>query len=232
MLFRLTAISAALALAACGQGSEANNQVAGNDADPALTSALEDQILTDPNLAQQSNGYAVRPPETPTRAEYPVDYASSDRRPPVRRANGTSEPTYHPPRGQACTGCPGSTPPPSATPGGRCAGAEFRYGMEWAQRLPAAFPPYPGGRVTEAAGHDRGDCRIRVVTFRTADPHQRVIHWYHQRAVQSGYSAERQARGSDHVLGGVNQATEGAYYLVVTPVRDGSEVALIVNNGR
>jgi hypothetical protein len=104
--------------------------------------------------------------------------------------------------------------------------------MEWANRLPAAFPPYPGGRVTEAAGQDSGECRVRVVTFRTADPYQRVIDWYQQRAVQAGFSAEHQARGSDHVLGGVNQGSNGAYYLIVTPVQGGSEVALIVNNGR
>jgi hypothetical protein len=214
MLFRLTAFSATLALAACGQGSVANNALALNDADPALTSALEDQIATDPNLAQQANRLSVRPPETPTRAEYPVAAGGAQ----VRRASGTS----------------GAATP--SAPGGGCsargAAPDFRYGMEWANRLPAAFPPYPGGRVTEAAGQDSGECRVRVVTFRTADPYQRVIDWYQQRAVQAGFSAEHQARGSDHVLGGVNQGSSGAYYLIVTPVQGGSEVALIVNNGR
>ncbi|MEA3017989.1 MAG: hypothetical protein QOI38_2711 [Sphingomonadales bacterium] len=214
MLFRLTAFSATLALAACGQGSVANNMLALNDADPALTSALEDQIATDPNLAQQANRLSVRPPETPTRAEYPVAAGAAQ----VRRASGTS----------------GAATP--SAPGGGCsargAAPDFRYGMEWANRLPAAFPPYPGGRVTEAAGQDSGECRVRVVTFRTADPYQRVIDWYQQRAVQAGFSAEHQARGSDHVLGGVNQGSNGAYYLIVTPIQGGSEVALIVNNGR
>ncbi|HEX8654233.1 MAG TPA: hypothetical protein VF693_03305 [Allosphingosinicella sp.] len=213
MLFRLTAFSATLALAACGQGSVANNGLALNDADPALTSALEDQIATDPNLAQQANRLSVRPPETPTRAEYPV----APRAPQVRLASGTSGAAAPPPPGGGCSA--------------RGAAPDFRYGMEWANRLPAAFPPYPGGRVTEAAGQDSGECRVRVVTFRTADPYQRVIDWYQQRAVQAGFSAEHQARGSDHVLGGVNQGSNGAYYLIVTPVRGGSEVALIVNNG-
>jgi len=225
MLFRLTAFTAALALAACGQGSEANNQLAGNDADPALTSALEDQIMTDPALAQQSNRLSVRPPETPTRAEYPVAGGP----PEVRRASASHGATGSP----GCTTCgAGAQTAPSPPSTGCGGGAEFRYGMEWAQRLPAAFPAYPGGRVTEAAGQDRGECRVRVVTFRTPDPHQRVIEWYQQRAVQAGFSAEQQVRGRDHVLGGVNQGTNGAYYLIVTPVAGGSEVALIVNNGR
>lgn len=217
MLFRLTAFSAIVALAACSAGSEANDSFAANDADPALTAALEDQILTDPELAQQSNRHNVRPPELPIRAEYPAAGGP----PPVRRASAEHPPA--PPAGPAARTCGA---------GGRAPAANFRYGMEWADRLPAAFPPYPGGRVTEAAGQDAGECRVRVVTFRTADPYQRVIDWYQTRAVQAGYSAEHQARGRDHVLGGVNQGTSGAYYLIVTPVAGGSEVALIVNNGR
>jgi hypothetical protein len=212
MLFRLTALSAALALAACGQDGNANSQaLAANDADPALTSALADQVLTDPELAQQANRLNVRPAEAPIRAEYPAGGT-----PVVRRASATTGPD----------GTPGSAA------GGCGVGAEFAYGMEWAQRLPPYFPPYPGGRVTEAAGQDRGECRVRVVTFRTADPAQRVLDWYQRRAVDAGFSAEQQARGGDQVLGGVNQTTNGAYYLIVTPKEGGSEVALIVNNGR
>lgn len=202
MLFRLTALFATAALAACaGNGNASNNQsLARNDADPALTSALEDQILTDPELAQQAGRLNVRPAEAPIRAEYP---------PQARRASA-----------------------PGGPRGGCGAGADFAYGMEWAQRLPDWFPPYPGGRVTEAAGQESGACRVRVVTFRTADSYQRVIDWYHQRAVAAGFSAEQQARGADQVLGGVHRASGSAYYLIVTPKEHGSEVALIVNNGR
>jgi hypothetical protein len=220
MLFRLTAFSAVFALAACSQGSVANDAAAVNDADPALTAALEDPILTDQDLVQQSNRHNVRPPELPTRAEYPG----------LRTASATG--THPPGAGPRPHGAP-SAPAPGSCGAGRTGGpASFSYGMEWALRLPAAFPPYPGGRVTEAAGQDGGECRVRVVTFRTSDGYQRVIDWYQQRAVAAGYSAEHQARGRDHVLGGVHPASNGAYYLIVTPIAGGSEVALIVNNGR
>ena len=61
------ALAALLALAACGGTSENNlaaidNELLANGADPALTSALEDQILVDPNLVQQAHPNTVRPP--------------------------------------------------------------------------------------------------------------------------------------------------------------------------
>ena len=78
LLFRTAAFAGLLALAACNRGdgnnlAEMDNSLIGNGADPALTSALEDQILVDPNLVQQSNPNTVRPPETPVQAQYPAD---------------------------------------------------------------------------------------------------------------------------------------------------------------
>jgi hypothetical protein len=71
---------------------------------------------------------------------------------------------------------------------------------------------------------------VRVVTFATNDPYNRVLEHYRSLAARAGFSAEQQARGADQVLGGTKG--EAAYYLIVTPSRAGSDVALIVNNGR
>lgn len=199
---RALTFAGALALAACGSGSNANlseidnDLLANNSADPALTSALEDQVLTDPNLTQQSGANAARPPERPIQAQYPSGSADGG--------------------GQPMSAC----------------GIPFQYGPEWARRLPAAFAAYPGGRVTEAAGSDRGDCHERVVTFQTGDPANRVLEYYRSVAARNGFTAEQQSRGGDQILGGTNEASGGAYYLIVTPNQNGSEVALIVNNGR
>jgi hypothetical protein len=214
LLLRPTALAALLALAACGGGGGNNlasldNELLANGADPALTSALEDQILVDPNLVQQAHPNTVRPPEAPVQAQYPPPSAPEGAdRPAAREA-------------AAVTGAAGE--------GGACAGP-FQYGVQWASRLPSEFPLYPGGRITEAAGNGAGNCR--VVTFRTADGYDRIIEHYRALATRAGFSAEHQERGADHVLGGVNERTDGAYYLIVTPVEGGSEVALIVNNGR
>lgn len=193
---RAAPLAGLMLLAACSgrnEVAELDNELLANGADPALTSALEDQILVDPNLVQQANPNSARRPETPVQAQYPAGSAQ----------NAAAR-----------------------------IGADLQYGPEWAQRLPAEFAMYPGARLTEAAGSNADARRLRVVTFRTADPHERVIAYYRAAVTRAGYDAEQQRRGADHVLGGVNAQTDGAYYLIVTPTNAGSDVALIVNNGR
>ena len=194
--FRTLALAGLLALAACASGEENNlaaldNELMANGVDPALTSALEDQILVDPDLAQQSQPNSARPAEAPIQAQYP---------------NGE----------QARLGA------------SRC-GPDFVRGPEWAQRLPREFPVYPGAQVTEAAGVDAGRCQMRVVSFTTSDPFARVLEYYRSHADRAGFSVEQQRRGEAHVLGGVRG--DAAYYLLVTPMERGADVALIVNRG-
>lgn len=81
-LLSFSAFAALVALAACDRSNEAkvaalDNQLAANAADPALTAALEDQIMVDPELAQQSGRNAVRPAPGPQTARYPAG-ASAD----------------------------------------------------------------------------------------------------------------------------------------------------------
>ena len=215
---RAFALAGLLGLAACSGGAENNlsaldNELMGNGVDPALTSALEDQILVDPDLVGQSQPNSARPPEAPVQAQYP---GGPDPEQIIRNARGG---------GQSAAG--GESRVRGAS---RC-GGDFAYGPEWAQRLPGQFPLYPGATVTEAAGQDRGECRMRVVTFNTADPHGRVLEYYRMRAARAGFSAEQQRRGDAFVLGGVNAANDAAYYLIVTPAERGASVALIVNRG-
>ena len=195
------ALAAALALAGCGGAEDNAQNAAANDADPALTSALEDQILVDPTLAQQSNANAVRTPDAPPQAQYPAEAGAQ------AAAAGMPSP--------ACLD-----------------EARFHYDPAWAQRLAPAFSVYPGAKLVEAAGNNSDNCRTRIATFTTGDPFERVLDWYHTKAVRAGYSSEQQIRGEDRVLAGANEATGGAFYLIVTPKSPGAEVALITNSGR
>lgn len=202
-----------LAVAGCGNAAPDNdlaaidNELIANAVDPALTGALQDQLSVDPSLSQQANPNSARPPEAPVQAQYPADAGPGQDGAQTRTAGGPA-------------------PPPSAA----ICGAGFAYGNEWANRMPAEFPAYNGGRITEAAGNDHGGCRMRVVSFTTADAPQRVIDNYRGLVTRAGYSAEQQERGGDQVLGGTRG--DSAYYLIVTPQGTGSDVSLIVNNGR
>jgi hypothetical protein len=225
-LLRTAAAAALLTLAGCGDAAENNlaavdNALLANGADPALTSALEDQILVDPNLVQQAHPNAVRPPEAPVQAQYPAGSAAEGARGAAASAGAPGQARVR--RAAAATG--------GASGEGVCSD-HLEYGPQWADRLPAEFPPYPGGRVTEAAGANTAECRVRIVTFRTGDPHGRVLDYYRGAASRAGFSAEHQMRGADHLLGGVNARSDGAFVVIVTPLQAGSEVALIVNNGR
>lgn len=204
------AAAGALLLAACGTAEEnalaaIDNEIAKADVDPAITSAVEDEILVDPALVQQSNPNGVRHPERPLQAPYPIRAGASG-----GEANGATP--------------DGDVPSPCGTP--------FQFGAEWAERLPAEFPAYPGGRVSEAAGVDRGECRARVVTFVTDHGWERVLDHYRAAAARAGYDAEHEVRDGDHLLGGTNEGANGAYLVIVTPEGSGSKVSLIVGSGR
>ena len=229
---RYLVLSAMISLAACQQPSpnselaNLDNQIIVNDSDPALTSALEDQILVDPALTQQSNNNSVRPAESPTQAEYPLP--SSAIRAGGGAAAGSRPGSSRPAAGRVQTA--GSSDMSSA--GGADCGPGLDYGPVWASRLPAAFTLYPGARLTEAAGSDRGDCRSRIVTFTTNAAPQRVLDFYRSRAAGAGYSAEHQMRQGDHILAGTAGRSDKAFYLILTPLRGGgSDVALITNGG-
>lgn len=195
----LALLGTILSVSACGRGADdadlanLDNQIVGNETDPALTSALQDQILVDPTLSQQSNRTAVRSAEAPTQAQYPAGMKSGS--------------------GRSCT-------------------SKYEYGMAWANQLPAAFAVYPGAKISEAAANNADGCSLRVVSFKTGDPPQRVLAWYRGRASGGGYDAEQQTRGADQILAGTNDQSGGAYFLIVTPAGAGSDVSLITNGGR
>lgn len=212
----LLAAAASLALAACGRKdahtsniAALDNELAGNATEASLSNELASQIAVDANLVAgpgaKAGGNAAAP-------------ADGGKVPPSNAPNPGPGP---------------AAPQPAAGPagaGGCSLDVKFAYGNGWANHLPEAFPVYPGGRVTEAAGNDSGACRMRVVSFTAGADWQRVLDWYNTQAVRAGYSSEHQLKDGDHVLAGAKG--DAAYYLIVTPKGSASDVSLIVNNGR
>jgi hypothetical protein len=110
--------------------------------------------------------------------------------------------------------------------------APLENGNQWADRLPAAFGNYPGATVTEAAANNANGCSVRIVSLTTSDDWQRVLDWYNTRAVKGGYTSEHRVDGTDHILGGTNDKSGAAYYLIVTPGNGTTEIEFIADKGR
>ncbi|MBA4047076.1 MAG: hypothetical protein C0476_00895 [Sphingomonas sp.] len=247
-LSRLTALlplAAALLVVACG-GADVDNSVDALDAelndgnaqaaqrDPALTSALRDQIMVDPNLASQSNRDAIRPPSQPYAAPVPTAKGA-----PVASDVRVSEATKSAPAPRAdCPDCRAQRE--AMTLGGLAArqrdrrtaacAANVSYSTGWALRLPADLPLYPDAHVVEAAGNAQNGCATRIVSFTSRAPVQSMIDWYFTRATNAGYSADHQADGEGHVLAGTRG--NDAYAVFVRRVAGGTQVDLVANNGR
>ena len=242
-----------LALSACGQKKDDSNidsldaeltgNTQGNSRDPAMTAALQDQIMVDPALAGQSNNDSLRPPQQPYSGAVPPDSVA----PSKTADNGGAGATGSSSGGKSAPAPNGNCPQckvrdDSVTLGAlakrqsdrktsACA-ANLQYSTGWVQRLPADIPLYPDARVDEAAGSANGGCALRVVSFSTGASVKAVIDWYYGRVTGAGYSAEHQADGNQHVLGGTRGRDGGAYVIYVQPRGDGrTEVDLVANNG-
>lgn len=241
-----------LALAACGKKDAAGNvdsldaeltgNSQGNSRDPAMTAALQDQIMVDPALAGQSNNDALRPPQQPYSGATPPDSVAPARGTGagIDASGSSSGGKAAPAPGGGCPQC--KTHDDSVTLGALarrqadrrtsgCAGT-LKYSTGWVQRLPADIPLYPDARVDEAAGSTDGGCALRVVSFSTGASVKAVVDWYYGRVTGAGYSAEHQADGSQHVLGGTRRRDGGAYVIYVQPRGDGrTDVDIVTNNG-
>jgi hypothetical protein len=228
-----------LALAACSGGSDEEAAANGaNGVDPALASALQDQIMVDPGLGQQANGDSVRPPGQPYSGGVPADgvAANTDQ---INTADLMKAPA--PTTADAnCSECKASGDSltlgglAAAQKDGRTSGcaANIQYGAGWAQRLPADIPLFPQARVTEAAGADGGQCQLRVVSFSSPQPLALMVDWYYTKVVRAGYTAEHQLDGQQHILGGTRDRDGGAYVIYLTARPDGgTDIDLVANNG-
>jgi len=228
-----------LALAGCGGAGIPNvDESAGNAADPALASALQDQIMVDPQLGRQANGDAVRPPAQPYSGGVPSDAVATNTD--KVSTEGLMKAPAPTPAGKDCTQCAAARE--SVTLGGlaarqkdkrtsQCAGS-MQYSASWANRLPADLPLYPQARVTEAAGSEAGPCALRVVSFSSPAAMQAMLDWYYTKAVRAGYTSEHQVDGDQHILGGTRDKDGGAYVFFMTARSDGgTDIDMVANNG-
>jgi hypothetical protein len=212
-----------------------DNELVGNASDPALTAALEDQIMVDPNLTAKGGRGTRRtpgalaqpiPPERradAAKAEYAMANGKLLRTPAAGKFTGGGT------DGQPVTlGQLASSQKAGAAGGGNPCADKLNYSARWAARLAPEMAVYPQARVVEAAGGNEAPCKMRVVTFRATANMQAVLDYYYTKAVRAGYSAEHLEDGKDHMLGGTRR--DDAYMLFLRNLPGGgTEVDLISN---
>ena len=226
-----------LVLAACnGKDQPAKSA---ND-DPAMAGALNDQVLTDPDLAGENgaNRAASLPSGDGTvpAADMSPEALATARGAALKLVGGPGAMKKAPEAREIHGTLPADSPltaaaRAAASPGGKgdCA-ALAKYTAAWAAKLPATFPVYPKGAVQEAAGTDESACALRVVNFITPVPVAEVIDFYYTRATAAGYTAQHVRDGGDDVLGGTKGAASYQVYARDLP-NGGSSVDLVTNGG-
>lgn len=227
----LPALASVALLAGCAGGEQ--SEKAPSEGDPAVASALGDEIMVDPELAGQQDGPGPVTIELPPEQRTPEAVAAA-RAQAVRLAGGSIEPAPAPTGGDVAKLVANTATAAQIAAAGRtgnvdCA-AKVQYSASWATSLPDVLAVYPQGAVQEAAGANGGGCRLRVVSFLTPVAPGEIIDFYYTRVRSGGYDARYQRDGEDHVLGGNKP---GASYLVYARELDNglTEVDLVASGG-
>lgn len=201
----LAALAGTVMLSGCGSQDKAP---APADSDPAVSGALANRIMTDPEMAGQEGaalaadgGQVSLPPEDRS----PEALADARARAQAM-ARGTLRPAPPAAPGKGAALAEGAATAAQVARESRIArtdcAARVQYSNTWAARLPDELPVYPRGAVQEAAGVDSADCALRTVNFVTPVPADDVISFYYTMAGRAGYGAAHESDGQSHALGG------------------------------
>ena len=223
----------ALALALAGCGAEESREPAA-PRDPQVAQALNDPLMTDPDLSARNEGAAALTvdsdfslpviPATPeeiarAKAEAEVMIAGSAMPAPPSEPEATTASLPADANGAArLAALTGNT--------AACRGALANSAI-WAARMPAAMPIYPRGHTINAAGSDAKGCRVRTIAFTTPVPRADVMAFYLARARAIGGKGPPLMRaGEDWRLRGA--AGGLAYDVFARPEGDHTFVRLTV----
>ena len=219
-----SAVALALMLAACGGAAKEKAEADSIDArlggkanaDPALTQALEDQIMVDPTLSQQANAHSVRPPDEPFQAALPPDAQSPViAKDPGQTLGAKAAEQAHAAKGQF-NGCQ----------------LDVAYSMDYANRLPVELPIYPKGQVSEAAGSDTPGCRLRAVTYASPAPLRTLTDFYLTLATRGGFNPQQGSEDGGTLVSGTRAKDGSAFYVILKPQGSGTSADLVTNRGR
>jgi hypothetical protein len=192
-------------LAACGDKSAPE---APAPRDPQVAQALDDPLLTDPDLASRNEAAAALTVESdgslPLLPATPEAIAAA--RAEAAALVGGADRLVAPPAAAGAAKAVGDDAPEAhlaAVAGGTHCASGLDRSTIWAARLPAALPVYPRGATIAGAGSDAPGCKARVVAFTTPVPLDEVLAFYWTRAAALGPS--HRMRGDEHAVVGAGQ---------------------------
>jgi hypothetical protein len=215
------ALALLLALSACGSDKDAEldqidqQLIAKKNTDPAVNEALEGQIMVDPSLASQSNEHSVRPANQPNAGALPVTDAANQAAKPGETLGSMAQEQARIAQ-ESFAGCQ----------------LDVGYSMDFAAKAPTELPLFPKSRVTEAAGSDAANCKLRAISYNAPAPVADLVGYYKGLAQTAGYSFGDKLSGEDHIVTGKRAADGGAFYAILKPAGGGTSVDLVANNGR
>jgi hypothetical protein len=196
-----------LMLAACAPAKQepAAADTALIASDPVIARALNDPLMSDPDLASRNEANAVI--GFTDSSALPVLAATSQQAQLAREAarlellTGGSIPDLP----SAQTGARGKALGPMASAGdliaalgapARCVG-RLKQDFTYAANLPIVASIMPRGMVLRAGGADSAACRIRIVRYTTAAAPDDVLQYHYTRAKRAGLRASRHAQPED-----------------------------------
>lgn len=223
-----------LALVACGSETRTAPLA---ERDPAVTGALSDPIMADPDLTSQNRGDSVLSGGGPATAEIPLDKRTPEEAEKARLAARNLLGGSIDPAPAATVILPESKLAKAATPeavavalmlGSADCASRMSYTFAWAARLPPALQVYPRGHARVAAGTDDGGCKLRSVRFVTPVAVSDVIDYYYASASKAALLPVRRTEGGDEVVAGGK--ANSSYAVYVRQGRNGlTEVDLVTN---
>jgi hypothetical protein len=220
-VFAPASLALLLVLTACGSDKDAELEkidqqlTAKKNTDPAVNEALEGQIMVDPSLSSQSNEHSVRPANQPNAGALPLADGARSTSNPGQTLGGIAEEQARIAQ-ENFVGCQ----------------LDVSYSMDFAAKAPADLPLFPKGRVTEAAGSDTANCKLRAISYVAPSATAELVSYYGGIAKAAGYSFGDKMAGENHIVTGKRAADGAAFYAILTPAGTETSVDLVANNGR
>jgi hypothetical protein len=205
---------AGLSLAACGS-PPANT--AAEDVDPAVTSALADPIMTDPQLEGRSDTDSLRPAPQPMQALAPPGEPDPRRGDALPTLAARAARTIAEQNAKSFVGC----------------SFAVSYTVRWSYRLPEELALPTGATVSEAAGSDSQDCGLRLVAFSATSAPTTMVDTFRRTATSDGFTVTEAREGNTTIVK-ARRSADGAAFIasIGGAAAGGSSVDLLTNRGR